>query len=204
MLDLGPETSLLGRALERWGCRDAEELLYALTRIGGLHAPEPGRFADAVLDEAEQAIRSRGRSSRPWRAAWALRTRERLPYRAARWIVPARPLRRVLSRPSLLLRTVLQSRVPDGRPVCPDVDPVAGAVLIAADRVGMRRISSTSGRGPRRAGEPGLTWPGSGSSRRRRSANGVKAIDAVTLDIQDGEFMVWLALPAAESRRCCG
>jgi hypothetical protein len=44
----------------------------------------------------------------------------------------------VLRHPSSLLRTVLHSRVPDGRPVYPDVDPVAGAVLIAADRVGVR------------------------------------------------------------------
>ena len=53
MLDLGPATSLLERALERWGCADAEELLFAFTRIGGLPASERGRFADAVLDEAE-------------------------------------------------------------------------------------------------------------------------------------------------------
>jgi hypothetical protein len=33
---------------------------------------------------------------------------------------------------------VLLSRVPDGQPVYPDVEPVAGAVLLAADRVGAR------------------------------------------------------------------
>ena len=44
----------------------------------------------------------------------------------------------VLRHPSALLRDVVRSRVPDGRPVYPDVDPVAGAVLIAADRVGAR------------------------------------------------------------------
>ena len=42
----------------------------------------------------------------------------------------------VLRHPSVLLRDVVRSRVPDGRPVYPDVDPVAGAVLIAADLVG--------------------------------------------------------------------
>ena len=35
-----PQTSLLDRALERWHCADADELLYAFTRIGGL--PESG------------------------------------------------------------------------------------------------------------------------------------------------------------------
>src|SRR6185295_17817738 len=53
MLGLGPETTLLGRALERWGCEDAEELLHVLTRIDGPEEPAAGRLADAVLDEAE-------------------------------------------------------------------------------------------------------------------------------------------------------
>ena len=44
----------------------------------------------------------------------------------------------VLRHPSPLLRSVLLSRVPDGQPVYPDVEPVAGAVLLAADRVGAR------------------------------------------------------------------
>ena len=57
MLGLGPETSLLGRALDRWSCANAEELLHALTRIGGPEESEAGRFADAVLDEAEAGDR---------------------------------------------------------------------------------------------------------------------------------------------------
>ncbi len=53
MLDLGPSSSLVDRALERWGCADVGELLYEFTRIGGHPPSEPGRFAEAVLDEAE-------------------------------------------------------------------------------------------------------------------------------------------------------
>ena len=44
----------------------------------------------------------------------------------------------VLRHPSPLLRSALLVRVPDGRPVYPDVEPVAGAVLLAADRIGAR------------------------------------------------------------------
>ncbi len=44
----------------------------------------------------------------------------------------------VLRHPSPLLRSVLLSRIPDAQPVYPDVEPVAGAVLLAADRVGAR------------------------------------------------------------------
>jgi N-acetylglucosamine kinase-like BadF-type ATPase len=139
MLDLGPETSLLGRALERWGCRDAEELLYALTRIGGLHEPEPGRFADAVLDEAEAGdpvARTIVETVAGRMGDYARVSASRTGQLGASF--PLVLCGGVLRHPSLLLRTVLQSRVPDGRPVYPNVDPVAGAVLIAADRVGVR------------------------------------------------------------------
>jgi N-acetylglucosamine kinase-like BadF-type ATPase len=44
----------------------------------------------------------------------------------------------VLGHPSPLLREVLHARIPTARPVYPDVDPVAGAVLLAADRIGAR------------------------------------------------------------------
>jgi N-acetylglucosamine kinase-like BadF-type ATPase len=44
----------------------------------------------------------------------------------------------VLRHPSPLLRSALLSRVPHGEPVYPDVEPVVGALLLAADRVGVR------------------------------------------------------------------
>ena len=140
MLGLGPATSLLGRALERWGCADAEELLHALTRIGGPEKSEAGRFADAVLDEAEAGDRV-ARDDRPdGRAAGWATTRasaRRAPGSSARRsrscsAAASSGIRRRSS------RRVLESRVPDGQPVYPDVEPVAGAVLLAADRVGAR------------------------------------------------------------------
>jgi N-acetylglucosamine kinase-like BadF-type ATPase len=139
MLGLGPVTSLHDRALERWECADAEELLHALTRIGAPPKPEPGRFADAVLDEAE----SGDAVAREIVETVAARMGDYARVCASRagLLGAAFPLvlcGSVLRHPSQLLRTALRSRIPEGRPVYPTVDPVAGAVLIAADRVGAR------------------------------------------------------------------
>jgi N-acetylglucosamine kinase-like BadF-type ATPase len=139
MLGLGPQTSLLARALSRWDCADAHELLYAFTRIGGLDESEPGRFADAVLDEADagddvaisivQTVAAR-------MGDYARVCAERTGQLGAPF--PLVVCGGVLRHPSALLRDGVHARVPDGRPVYPDLDPVAGAVLIAADRVGAR------------------------------------------------------------------
>jgi len=139
MLGLGPETTLLGRALERWGCASAEELLHTLTRIDGADESEAGRFADAVLDEAEagdEVAREivetvAGRMGDYARVCAARTGQDGAPF-------PLVLCGSVLRHPSPLLRSVLVSRVPDGEPVYPDVEPVAGAVLLAADRVGAR------------------------------------------------------------------
>ncbi len=137
MLGLGPETTLLGRALERWGCEDAEELLHVLTRIDGPEEPEAGRLADAVLDEAEagdvvarEIVETVASRMGDYARVCAARTgQDGSPF-------PLVLCGSVLRHPSPLLRSVLLSRVPDGEPVYPDVEPVAGAVLLAADRVG--------------------------------------------------------------------
>ena len=139
MLGLGPATSLLDRALARWGCADAEELLHALTRIGGAEKPDPGRFADAVLDEAETG----DRVARTIVQTVAARMGDYARVCAARTGQLGAPFPLVLCggvlrHPSPLLRGVIESRVPDGQAVYPDVDPVAGAVLIAADRARAR------------------------------------------------------------------
>ena len=140
MLGLGPATTLLGRALERWGCADAEELLHALTRIGAPGGDaEKARFADAVLDEAEAG----DEIAREIVGAVAGRMGDYARVCATRTGQDGAPFPlvlcgSVLRHPSPLLRSVLLSRVPDGEPVYPDVEPVAGAVLLAADRVGAR------------------------------------------------------------------
>ena len=139
MLGLGPETTLLGRALERWGCEDAEELLHVLTRIDGPDEPEAGRLAGAVLDEAEtgdevarEIVETVAGRMGDYARVCATRTgQDGAPF-------PLVLCGSVLRHPSPLLRSVLLSRVPNGEPVYPDVEPVAGAVLLAADRVGAR------------------------------------------------------------------
>jgi N-acetylglucosamine kinase-like BadF-type ATPase len=139
MLDLGPETTLLARALDRWDCADAEELLHALTAIGGPEASGARGFADAVLDEAEAG----DRVARAIVQTVAGRMGDYARVCASRTgqLGDSFPLvlcGSVLRHPSPLLRSVLVSRVPGGEPVYPDVEPVAGAVLLAADRVGAR------------------------------------------------------------------
>ena len=139
MLGLGPETTLLDRALARWASADAQELLHALTRIGVSEEAEAGRFADAVLDEAEAGDRVArtivqtvaGRMGDYARVCASRTGQLGAPF-------PLVLCGSVLRHPSPLLRSVLLSRVPDGQPVYPDLEPVAGAVLLAADRVGAR------------------------------------------------------------------
>jgi N-acetylglucosamine kinase-like BadF-type ATPase len=141
MLGLGPETTLLGRALERWSCKDADALLHALTRIGGPGESAAGRFADAVLDEAEAG----DEVARGIVETVAARMGDYAQVCAARTGQDGAPFPlvlcgSVLRHPSPLLRSVLLARVPHGEPVYPDVEPVAGALLLAADRVGARPV----------------------------------------------------------------
>jgi N-acetylglucosamine kinase-like BadF-type ATPase len=139
MLDLGPWTSLIGRALERWGCADVGELLYEFTRIGGHPPSEPGRFADAVLDEAEagdavarEIVESAGRRLGDYARVCAARTGQLgSPF-------PLVLTGGVMRHPSLLLRAAIHERVPDGVAVYPDIEPVVGALLLAADGIGVR------------------------------------------------------------------
>jgi N-acetylglucosamine kinase-like BadF-type ATPase len=138
MLDLGPTTTLIGRALERWQCADLDELQYEFTRIGGHPPSEPGRFADAVLDEAEAGdevargiVVTAGRRLGDYAGVCARRTHQAgTPY-------PLVLSGGVLRHPSQLLRDTIRERVPEAIAVYPDVEPVVGALLLAADRLGL-------------------------------------------------------------------
>jgi N-acetylglucosamine kinase-like BadF-type ATPase len=139
MLGLGPETSLVGRALARWDASDPEELLHLLTRIGAPEDTQAARFADAVLDEADagDAVAATIVETVAGRMGdYAQVCAERTGQLGAPF--PLVLCGSVLRHPSPLLRSALLARVPDGRPVYPDVEPVAGAVLLAADRIGAR------------------------------------------------------------------
>jgi N-acetylglucosamine kinase-like BadF-type ATPase len=140
MIELGARTSLLDRALERWQCDDADELLYAFNRVGGLPASEPARFADAVLDEAEagdavarEIVETAGRRLGDYARVCALRTGQLDgdPF-------PLVLCGGVLRHPSPLLHASIHERLPEATPVYPEVEPVVGALLLAADTVGAR------------------------------------------------------------------
>jgi N-acetylglucosamine kinase-like BadF-type ATPase len=139
MIGLGPATSLLDRALERWQCADADELLYAFTRLGGLPESEPGRFADAVLDEADAGdagalgiVETAGTRLGDYARVCALRTGQ------AGRPFPLVLCGGVLRHPSELLRASIHERVPEATSVYPEIEPVIGALLLAADSVGVR------------------------------------------------------------------
>jgi N-acetylglucosamine kinase-like BadF-type ATPase len=148
MLGLGPVTSLTGRALERWNCSDPLELLYALNHRGGPPRLERALFADVVLDEAEAG----DAVAREIAVAAGARLGDYARVCAERTGQLGAPFPLVLTggvfrHRSPLLRRAVLDRLPDGNPVYPAVDPVAGAVLIAADRVGaspdLERLRST-------------------------------------------------------------
>jgi N-acetylglucosamine kinase-like BadF-type ATPase len=140
-IGVGPETSLTGRALDRWGSPDPVSLLHAFTRIGGAGADRYARslFAEAVLDEA--AAGDPVAHAIVVRAGSHLGDYARVSAEQTGQLGSPFPLvlsGGVLRHPSALLRESILARVPDAEPVYPAVEPVAGAVLLAADRVGAR------------------------------------------------------------------
>ena len=150
-IGVGPETSLTVRALERWDSPDPLSLLHAFTRIGGLGESPKVRslFADAVLDEAAAGdpvaygiVELAGRHLGDYARLCAERTGQLgAPF-------PLVLAGGVLRHSSMLLRESILERLPDAEPVYPLVEPVAGAVLLAADRAGARpdldRLRATS------------------------------------------------------------
>jgi N-acetylglucosamine kinase-like BadF-type ATPase len=138
-IGVGPETSLTDRALERWGSSGALDLLHAFTRRGGLPRSERSLFARAVLDEAsagdrvaQEIVTRAGR----WLGDYARVSAERTGQLGTR--VPLVLCGGVFRHPSLLLRESIIARVPRAEPRYPAVEPVAGAVLLAADAAGVR------------------------------------------------------------------
>jgi len=141
MIGLGPPTSLLGRALELWDRGSAKDLLHVFTRIDdGLPAVSArARFAEAVLDEAEggdivarDIVRVVGGRAGDYARVCAEQTGQLgQPF-------PLVLLGGVLRHPSPLLRAAIHDRVPEAIPVYPDIEPVVGALLLAADTVGAK------------------------------------------------------------------
>ena len=132
---------MLARALELWNRSSAEDLLHVFTRIDdGLPAvAERARFAAAVLDEAElgdivarDIVRHVGGLAGDYARVSAERTGQLgAPF-------PLVLLGGVLRHPSQLLRDAIHDRIPESVPVYPDIEPVVGALLLAADAVGAK------------------------------------------------------------------
>lgn len=139
MLGLAPSTSLTERALERWSCDDALELLHAFTRrIGPLPEAERSLFADAVLDEAEAGddvartiVREAGGRLGDYARVCARKTGQLGQQ------IPLVLSGGVLRHRSTVLREAILERLPEGVPLYPAAQPVVGAVLLAADRLGV-------------------------------------------------------------------
>jgi N-acetylglucosamine kinase-like BadF-type ATPase len=140
-LGVGPETSLTGRALDRWQAADPVALLHAFTRLDGSRVPATERplFADAVLDEAEAGdavardiVRLAGNRLGGYARVSAERTGQLgSPF-------PLVLCGGVMRHPSVLLRESILDSVPGAAPAYPSVEPVIGAVLLAADAAGAR------------------------------------------------------------------
>jgi N-acetylglucosamine kinase-like BadF-type ATPase len=139
-LGVGPATSLTRRALERWGCSDPLELLHAFTRLDATVIPESDKalFAEVVLDEADAG----DEVALGLVTVAGTRLGDYARVSAGRVGLAGSPFALVLCggvlrHPSPLMREAIVSRVPDGVPVTSTVEPIVGAVLLAADDAGV-------------------------------------------------------------------
>jgi N-acetylglucosamine kinase-like BadF-type ATPase len=137
-LGIGEATSLTGRALAWWNAESPFELLHVLTKLEEPRVPASERalFAAAVLDEADAGDPT-AREIVGWAGGrlgdFARVCAERTAQTGAEF--PLVLCGGVLRHPSVLLRESIVGRVPGAVPVYPSVEPVVGAVLLAADAI---------------------------------------------------------------------
>ena len=136
-LGLGPATALTGRALELFEVRDVPALLYAFTRRGGLPETDADRLAVPLLDLADEgdpvcrAIVSEG-GRMLGRQARVSAARLELPIKGMRVVLAGS----VFAQPTALLADCVMAELPGAEQVRHGPPPVAGAVLLALDRLG--------------------------------------------------------------------
>jgi N-acetylglucosamine kinase-like BadF-type ATPase len=139
-LQLGPETSLTGRALELYGSATPIELLHSFTRRGGWPEPHKERLAPVVLDEAiagdpvaaaiiENHGRILGQQARSCADAVGLLDAGRFPVVLTGGVFHHHP--------STVLQEAILAHVPEGDPVSVPHAPVIGALLLAFDQAGL-------------------------------------------------------------------
>jgi N-acetylglucosamine kinase-like BadF-type ATPase len=165
-LGLGPPTALTARALELFEVRDVPALLYAFTRRGGLAETEADRLAVPLLDLADDGdpvshaiVSEDGRML--GRQARVSAERLELPIEGTRVVLAGS----VFAQPTALLADSVMAELPGAVPVRHGPPPVAGAVLLALDRLGVD-VSGEIVRDGLRAivAEKGVAWAASGSN----------------------------------------
>ena len=185
---------LTERALALFGASDAFDLLHRFTRRGGLPEAESDRLTPVLLDAADEgdAVAREivaetgavlGRQGR------ACAEQVDLPLPGARVALSGG----VFGHPTLRLADATMAELPGAIAVRDPAPPIAGALLLALDRLGIdvgrrdrrrRPLVPRTRRKDRPMGRIALqgvskVFPG-----------GVVAVDAVDMEIGDGEFMV--------------
>jgi N-acetylglucosamine kinase-like BadF-type ATPase len=164
-LDMGPATALTERALALYGARDAIALLHEFTRRGGLEDSDKDRLARVLLDVADggdavaQAIvadagRVLGTQARASAAQIGL------PLEETRVVLTGR----VFEHPTDQLAAATMAELPGAVPVRGGPPPIAGALLLAYDRLGLAvdgatvaaGLPATDGRSARWAASPSM------------------------------------------------
>jgi N-acetylglucosamine kinase-like BadF-type ATPase len=166
-LDLGPATSLLPKALVRFGAADATDLLHAFTRRGGRPATDEDLLAPDVLDAAEEGdavalglvreqVRVMGGQAR------MTARRVDLPLAGAPVVLTGG----VLTHPSPLIGELVMAELPGARRLEPVPPPIVGAVLLAFDHLGAEADAAALEAGLRIPLEPerSAAWAASRSS----------------------------------------
>jgi N-acetylglucosamine kinase-like BadF-type ATPase len=138
-LGMGPPTVLTERALALYGAPDAIGLLYEFTRRGGLAESERDRLAPVVLDAADEgdAVAREiveGKGHVLGLQARACAGQLDLPLAGTRVVLTGR----VFGHPTERLAAATMAELPGAIPVRGGPPPVAGALLLALDRLGVR------------------------------------------------------------------
>jgi len=138
-LGIGPATVLTERALALYEVADPIELLHAFTRRGGLGEAGQDRMAPVVLDAADEgdavaAAIVTGKGRILGRQARACAARLGLPLAGTRIVLTGG----VFAHPSERLADATMAELPGAVAVRHGPPPIAGALLLALDRLGVR------------------------------------------------------------------
>jgi N-acetylglucosamine kinase-like BadF-type ATPase len=143
-LGIGPATVLEAGAFALYGADDAIDLLHRFTRRGGLAEPEVDRMAAVVLDAADEGDAVAGeivaaKGSILGRQGRACAAQLDLPLDGTRVVLSGR----VFAHPSERLAAATMAELPGATAVRHPVPPVAGALLLSLDRLGVAADAET-------------------------------------------------------------